>query len=710
MNLLEKKPSMTNFFRLYISLFLIALLFACGGGGGSSGTSTAGGASNSPSLSVSLVDANGVAITSLSGGDIGTLKAKFTSGSGSPIANAVVTFSGDVSLIQLVPISGTALTDANGIAVLNIKPASFTLAGAVAITAQAVSGTLTASTTFNLAVGAAPLTVGTLSFSPAPTAALPAFSTITVNFPVTSNGKAVTSISGLSLTSLCVGDGTASLVQGPSTSVGVFSATYTNKGCTRGTDQITVAIGNSSQSISLAVISANVGSIQFVGTDSPGSAIVLKGTGGTGRKESAVVTFKVVDQTNVGLAGVNVSFSATTTTGGLTVLPASATTDSNGNVSTTVSSGTIPTPVKVIASATRNGNTISGLSDFLTISTGLPIQKSMSLSVDKLNIEGWDYDGEIAKVTVLLADQYGNPVSDNTTINFVAEGGAIGSSGQGACNTTNGGCTVNFRSQAFRPLNGRVTILAYTQGIEDFIDSNGDGQYSCTNFKDTDGNVPSVYRPLVDICISGGEPFTDLGDAFLDTGSLAATSGVSSSGTLDNVYTPANGDLPFPYNHTTYSATGDGKWGINYIRKSAEIIFSGSFAQLIRQVCTSGTCRDWTAADGNASIITGLYSAHITAPATAPVSGVDCFAQSLNFRLTDLNNNPLPADTTITTGDSNKLSTGTYFPDKVLSTNSVGGTFHSVTVKPDGACGSGSITISVKTPKGNGTAFTFNSN
>lgn len=682
---------------MFLAISIIAILSGCGGGGGNAKTPDP--VIVVPVLTATLTDAGGAPITSLSGGDLGTIKAKFVSGTGIPLANAVVTYTGDLTLIQFSPATGTALTDASGVATMIVKPAGINSAGALSISIQAVSGALTATNQVNLSIGAAPLTVGALSVTPIQSTPLPAFSSVVINVPVTSKGQAVTSVSGLTFSSQCTGDGTATIVQGSSSSPnGIFSATYTNKGCTRGTDQITASIGNSNQSIAINVSSANIGSMLFVGTDTAGAALVLRGTGGVGRKESALVTFKVVDETNVGLSGVTVNFAATTTTGGLSVQPITAVTDVLGNVSTTVSSGTIPTPVKVIASATRNGKTISGLSDSLTISTGLPIQKAMSLSVDKYNIEGLDYDNEIASVNMLLADQYGNPVADNTTINFVTEGGAIGTSIAGACNTLNGGCSVNLRSQAFRPANGRVTVLAYAQGIEDFIDKNGDGQYSCTNFVDSNGNVPSVYRPLVDTCLSGGEQFTDLPDAFLDTGSLALTGGVSASGSLDNLYTAANGDLPFPYNHTVYKANGDGKWGINYIRRSTEIIFSGSHATLLRQFCDANGCRDWNeATDGDHQVIKGL-------------AGVGCASQALVFRLKDVKNNPMPVDTKISTSDADKISTGTYFPDTVLSTNSIGGTLHSVTVKAEAACASGSFLVNVKTPKGNGTAFAFYSN
>jgi hypothetical protein len=498
------------------------------------------------------------------------------------------------------------------------------------------------------------------------------------------------------MSSLCVGDGKATLVAG-SVSNGVQMATYTNNGCLRGRDVITVAVGNSTQTIGVNVDAANIGTVQFVGSNLTGTSIVLKGSGGLGRSESAQLTFRIVDQHNNGLAGVDVKFSATTTTGGLAVTPAIATTDSDGNVSTMVSSGTIPTPVRVTAEATRNGVTISGLSDALTISTGLPIQKSMSMSADSFNIEGWLSDGEVSNITVALADQYGNKVSDGTAINFVTEGGAIGSSLQGACTTRDGFCTVPLKSQEFRPKNGRVTVLAFAQGIPTFTDSNGDGQYNCANFSGPGGAASPVYRPLVDTCLSGGEPFDTLGDAFLDTGKLGPTAGVIPGGWLDGSYDAANGDQPIPYNHTDYRAAGPASFGITYIRRAFEVTFSGSVPRMVRQVCSGEVCRDWTAADGDPSLIAGL-------------AGAGCSVQSLSFRLFDINNNPMPSATTVTTIDTEKLTPLSISPDKVPSTNAIGGTIHTMNIKPDANCAPGFFSVKITTLKGTATLFPFKSN
>ncbi len=710
MHHIPKQDALASIGRWTAASLLAATLAACGGGGGNpgavggtgsggSGTGGTGGGTTTPTpaptdpkVTVSLTDGSGAGVTSLSGGQSASVKATVLTAAGKPAANAIVQFAAsNGALVTFTPQTGSALTDANGVAVVSVKPASVDSAGAVAITATSVVEGKTATAASNISLGAAPRTIGALSFVPAPTGTLPAFSAVALSIPITSGGQPATEAPGLTMSSVCVGDGTATLVPGVLAN-GVQTATYTNNGCLRGTDRITVSLGTSSRTIDIPVGAANIGAIQFVGSSVSGSSIVLKGSGGQGRSEAAQITFKVVDQHGNGLAGVDVDFSATTLTGGLTVSPARATTDATGQVATMVSSGTIPTPVRINAEASRNGARIRGMSDTLTISTGLPIQKFMSMSAEKYNIEGLRYDNETTNITVLLADQYGNPVSDNTAVNFVTEGGAVGSSQQGACVTKDGGCTVSLRSQEFRPKNGRVTVLAYVQGIETFTDTNGDGQYSCSGFT---GSAP--YRPLVDSCPSGGEPYEDMADAFLDAGGDTPLSGRYDTFDLSYDPIPGKDDKPFAFNRPFDAVNGSKTWGLNYIRRSIEVVFSDSSPNLVRQVCSGSTCRDWTAADGDATVIQG-------------VAGLNCSPQLLSFRLFDKNNNPLPYDTKVTGGDATKISLGPVLPGTVASANAWGGTIHHVLVKPDSGCAAGNFILSVETPKRNGAAFSFKSN
>jgi hypothetical protein len=94
---------------------------------------------------------------------------------------------------------------------------------------------------------------------------------------------------------------------------------------------------------------------------------------------------------------------------------------------------------------------ISTTSDSIVVTTGLPVQRAFSLSVDTPNVEGWNRDSSpdkpAAHVQIMLADAFGNPVPDGTPVVFQTNMGSVGSSNKGGCNTVNGGCVVDFRAQ-----------------------------------------------------------------------------------------------------------------------------------------------------------------------------------------------------------------------------------------------------------------------
>ncbi|MEA3405182.1 MAG: Ig-like domain-containing protein [Pseudomonadota bacterium] len=238
---------------------------------------------------------------------------------------------------------------------------------------------------------------------------------------------------------------------------------------------------------------SSAGSIQFINAEP--TFMSLKGTGGQGYGETSQVTFKVVDILGSPIEGAEVNFTLSTTVGGLTLSPASGSSNASGLVTTTVQAGTISTPVRVGASVTlSDGELIYVQSDLLTVTTGIPDQNSIDLTLDKYAPEGWDYSGQIVNVTARLGDRFNNPVPDGTVINFTTEGGLIGDDDRStaSCLTADSECTVRWKSQNPRPSDHRSTILAYAIGHETFYDFNANGVFD-------DGDV-----------------FDDLGEAFRD--------------------------------------------------------------------------------------------------------------------------------------------------------------------------------------------------
>lgn len=302
--------------------------------------------------------------------------------------------------------------------------------------------------------------------------------TLSVNI-VSSTNTLVTGNGSVTFNSTCIANNEAYFIDSSGNKLSSSTVTTTNgqasiiykaNGCT-GQDLVTASSTLNSTvktaTVNLTVAADILQSIKFI--DAVPERVSLKGTTGD---ETSLVRFQLLGATGSPMKGVDVTFSLNTNVGGTTLSSTTATSDSNGYVSTTVQAGTIPTSVQVTA---KDPSTqISGQSNKLIVSTGLPDQSSMSISTSLFNPSGWNHDGEVSNITIRLADDFNNPVPDGTAVYFTTEGGAIDSS----CTTTDGTCSVKWRSQNIRPSDGRVTILATTQGNESFLDTDGDGFYT----------------------------------------------------------------------------------------------------------------------------------------------------------------------------------------------------------------------------------------
>jgi hypothetical protein len=465
------------------------------------GVSTVGGVTGTAALKLTLTDKTGAVTTQVSPENVGTLQAVVKDGSGAGVANTAVTFTSTDKTGVFIPTSGTALTDANGLAQVKLPAGS--QAGGFTVTASATVGTKAVLGSTGYAVTLPTLTLGTVSVAPA---VLSAGGTTSLAVTVLNGSVAFAPAQSVSFSSPCAAAGKAIISTPVVTVNGVASTSYIDKGC-GGADTVTASTSlygtNISQTATITVLTATAGQIAFV--SALPQNISLKGTGGPGRQESSIVTFKVLDKNGNPVSGQLVNLDLTTYVGGLTRNPVSSTTGADGTVSTVVASGTVNTPVRVMA--TLFGTTITSLSDQLVVSTGVPDQNSFSLSTQTYNVEGMNHDSCLgfssSLVSVSLADHFNNPAPDGTAVSFTAEGGTVDASClTGLVNTTltdgtvikqkgiPGQCTVRFCAASPRPTDGRVTILAYALGEESFTDTNGN------NFADA------------------GEVFQDLGEPF----------------------------------------------------------------------------------------------------------------------------------------------------------------------------------------------------
>lgn len=265
-----------------------------------------------------------------------------------------------------------------------------------------------------------------------------------------------------------------------------IKASGTGTGAAEVTAKATVGTAEVSAKAAFSVgasATATPTAMNFVAAVPTDKSIVIQGSGGSGRTEVALLTFKVVDSSNSGVPNVAVNF-ATQSSNPVSLVASSGKTDVSGNVTVAVNSGTQPTTVRVIA--TVQGTAISAISDTVTVTTGQPTQAAFSLSLQKYYVEGLVHDNTQNPVTVLLADAFGAAVADGTQVVFTTDSGAIVGDGGARCLTTKGGCTVTWRSQNPRTSNGVVTIVATA--------TNGTANLSTSQRFFNSGSSANVYQ------------------------------------------------------------------------------------------------------------------------------------------------------------------------------------------------------------------------
>jgi hypothetical protein len=290
----------------------------------------------------------------------------------------------------------------------------------------------------------------------------------------------------VSFASLCAAKGKASFRDSDDQKItsaalvnGRVIVTYKDEGCGE-TDTITATSAFQGKVLSaqsqLDIARDTVQSIQYISATP--EQLSLKGTGGS---ESSTLVFEVIGSTGHVVQGADVELSLNSDLGGACLSTSSISectkslvlkSDANGKVNVLVHAGTIASPVGVTAKDLASN--IYTASNMLSISTGIPDQNSFSLSLSNFNPHAWESNEPQVTVNARLADAFNNPPPVGTTISFWTDGGSI----QPSCQTDkDGACNVQWFAGEPRPAGGLATILAFAQGNESFIDTNGDGYY-----------------------------------------------------------------------------------------------------------------------------------------------------------------------------------------------------------------------------------------
>jgi hypothetical protein len=613
---------------------LAGLLSGCGGGG-------AGGSSDLPNISLS--------IERLSDGQ---KNSPVTSSEPAKIVisvntNELITLTtsvGTLSKESVSPINGKAevtlsvtLDDVNDgqITATQVNGASKTLSFSVGAT-ELLIGTLDGNTFTNgqLKIGQSVLSAGGTT-------------EVTAVIWKSDSNQVYTSPINVLFTSNCISTGKSTISSPILASNGIASTTYKAINC-QGNDQITatISVGGSVRSANgtLTFPASSSNSIEFVSANP--NLIYLTGVGAS----QTEVKFRVLDSVGSPISNVMVDFELNTSAGGLALTATSNQTDADGIVSTFVTPGSVPTALRV--TATVRGTQISSQSSQLAVTTGLPAQDRISVSVGTHAVEAFEYDNVTVPVTAFLADRYGNPSPDRTTVTFRSEvnGGALFPS---FCETKDGTCTVTWRSQGTRPEPHRVTILASALGEESFVDANGNGRYD------------------------SGEAIFDLPEAYVDANeSLARDS--------NEEFVDFNSNIQFD---------------------PADGLFSGA-------LCNSGCAGNSVHVRANNIIVMSSSTPANLAGNPAALDLRNEQVKSSSFTLKDVYGQPMPAGTTVTcSANVGALQQPSSFT--VPDTTSTSGYPFSCSVKgtvspgPGEVCTptTGTMRVEVKTPRGLSTFF-----
>lgn len=285
---------------------------------------------------------------------------------------------------------------------------------------------------------------------------------VTVNFSTScgsfDSSSVVSSNQGDVTTTYKAIDGNGNLCAGPQT----ITATLANNSANKQTKDIVIAGVEASSVVYTTTEKVQLGA-RNSGSSSSGQIEFTIYANGRPAANQQVEISKVQAPTDFSFVTLNNQTAKTVTS------------DSQGKVVVDLYPGALPGPVEIKATLKLNGSltNIFALSKDVSVATGRATQNGVSISLSK-NVLANSVDGDIAIITVGLVDRVGNPVPDGTVVSFVSEGGRVTPN----CVTTDGDCNVEYRTQNSRPVDNRVSVIAYVEGDKDYIDRDGDNQFS----------------------------------------------------------------------------------------------------------------------------------------------------------------------------------------------------------------------------------------
>lgn len=476
--------------KLKLSAITISVLLAsCGGGGGYYGSNDSGNTSGSGEngqtpvtavniTNITLSDTNNTLTNSITAAGV-TAKVKVTDASGKGISGAIVTFSGEGVVWGTT--NGAVLTNADGEATISVKPEDLNATGAYQISATVNYNGKSASTqpsSFTLQAA----NIVLVGMAPAVTSLESGASTNITLKTQDANTKVNQNNVTVNFSATC---GTFEPAMVISSNQGDVATSYKSIGSDGKLCEGTQTITASGSNIPESKVTVNIAEIKADSLVYTSDAVNL-GINSSGSAASGQIEFTLYAngtpaankdvQIELLRAPNDLSFFALGNRAAKTVKS-----DPSGKVIVTLYPGNIPGPVEIKATLVSNAS-VSALSKNVAVSTGRVTQTGLSLSVSKQSLRNV-IDGDSSTITARMVDRTGNPVPDGTVISFVAEGGSITPN----CSSMAGQCTVTLSTQNPRPLDNRVSVLAYVEGDKAYTDVDRDNVYTAIGTKKLDG-------------------------------------------------------------------------------------------------------------------------------------------------------------------------------------------------------------------------------
>ena len=488
---------------LKLSAVSIAVLLAsCGGGGSdgyynqqSSGSSTDSSTNPNTGEAVKSLNASAIQLKDLNGNSTAVITAegvtatvKVTDQSGNGVSGALVTFSSSGGVF-FGSSNGAVVTNANGEAIISVTPENASGTGAYKISASAEYDGNTATAkdaTFTLQS----LNVALSNLAAAETNLSSGASTNITLKTLNQNSDAQNNVT-VNFSASCGTFDPASVISSNQGNVITsYKAIASNGDLCEGPVTVTASSPSSSSSVTLPLNIATVAADSLVYTTTSDVNLGIKSSGSAA---SSSIEFTLYAN-GVPARDKEVEVSLEKAPNDLNFVTLNNRTaqklksDAKGKIVVNLYPGNIPGPVEIKATLVSSP-TVSAVSKGVKVSSGRVTQYGVSLSVSKQSLRT-DIDGDVSTITARMVDRTGNPVPKGTVISFVSEGGKVDPN----CMTDdNGVCSVTLTTQNPRPLDNRVTVLAYVEGDKDYKDVDGDNLYTAGTDTLTE-NIGDFFR------------------------------------------------------------------------------------------------------------------------------------------------------------------------------------------------------------------------